>query len=142
MGIIDVTFAEYLGTTMGLFNFLEVKDIVSRKRWGGVVLFGLMCSIGETTRMNIFLLSISYAFSFNGLHIMFCSFFSRRTLEIMSQVFYTVFYQMTAALMYVGASAKVAKESARIPVHAVVGMVTGGLHTINFLVVTYNTYIA
>nr|XP_037282364.1 uncharacterized protein LOC119175561 [Rhipicephalus microplus] len=101
-----------------------------------------MCTMKESTHLNIFLFSISYAFSFNGLHIMFCSFFSRRTLEIMSQVFYTVFYQMTAAVMYAGASMMLVRNSPELPVHAVVGMVTGGLHSINFFVVAYNTYIA
>ncbi|XP_065298534.1 uncharacterized protein [Dermacentor albipictus] len=134
MGVVDVTFSEYLGTATGLFNFLEVV--------GGVVLFLLMCSIKESTNVNLFLFSVSYAFSFNGIHIMFCTFFSRRTMEIMKQVFYNVFYQMTAAVMYAGASVKLLKESPQVPVHAVVGIITGGLHSVDFLVVSYNTYAA
>ncbi|XP_077483071.1 uncharacterized protein LOC144093498 [Amblyomma americanum] len=133
MAIIEVSFGEYVGTVTGLFNFLEIV--------GGLVLFGLMCSIKENTHLNIFLFSVSYAFSFNGIHIMICSFFSRRTMEIMRQVFYYVFYQMTAAMSYVGASVKLVKDSPAVPVHAVVGIITGGLHFLHFITVSYNVYL-
>ncbi|XP_077537381.1 uncharacterized protein LOC144149609 [Haemaphysalis longicornis] len=133
MAIFDVSLGDYLSTTSGLFNFLEII--------GGLVLFGLMAAIKENTALNIFLFSVSYAFSFNGAHIMICSLFSLHTMKILMRVFYFVFYQMVASLAYVGGSVKLIKESPSVPVHAVVGIITGGIHTLHFLVVVYHTYL-
>ncbi|XP_037499251.1 uncharacterized protein LOC119373298 [Rhipicephalus sanguineus] len=133
--IFELSFEDYIATTNGLFNFLEIV--------GGIVLNVLVGknSGGGDSKTLRWLSGTGYTFSFNGIFMMVTSLLSSDSAAYLPVLFYYVLFQATGAASYIVSGLMLARQNHEVSVVVVMGLCSGGMHAFHFAYSCYKNYI-
>ncbi|KAH6926558.1 hypothetical protein HPB50_019765 [Hyalomma asiaticum] len=107
--VFDISFNDYIATTNGCFNFLEIV--------GGIVLNVLMGSDqGRDSKARRLLSGSAYTFSFNGFFMMFSSMLNSTSAVYLPALFYYVLFQGTGAACYFISGIMIARQTHEVSV--------------------------
>ncbi|XP_064469078.1 uncharacterized protein LOC135383623 [Ornithodoros turicata] len=124
---------EYAGSLNGVFTILEVLF--------GILLYFLMARSTMTTKTETFLYSVSYAYVFNGMHILVSGSISLYSAYVLEHIFYYEAFLMSATITYVVGSTLLVREANMVTFRAIVGLLVGIIHAVHFIATFLTLYI-